>query len=401
MLWSHGRCGTLGAVNVVFISPNFPPQFHLFCRRLRDRGHVALGLGDCPPGELASDVRASVSDYEFIPEARYDPLLRGMARLVAKHGKVDRVDSLNEFWLGWESQLREDFNVEGPKAAQMRRFRSKSGMREVFQSAGVPCTEGIRLGSHAEVRAFAKQHGYPLVFKPDVGVGAAWTFRVDDDAQLENALQRPLENYVVEAFCQGSLTSFDGLTDPEGRILFCTSHVYSSGVMEMVNEARDVHYYNRREIPPRLVELGEKVVRAFDIKGRFFHIEFFDEGVANGKDFRALEINIRPPGGYTTDMFNYSSDIDIYDLWARVVTGDKAAEFKFERRFHCAHISRRHGRAYAVPHAQLVKELGPALMAHREIPPVLSAAMGNEVYMVRFAELPPLLEAIQRIERRA
>ncbi|RYE91129.1 MAG: carboxylate--amine ligase, partial [Myxococcales bacterium] len=42
-------------MNVVFLSPHFPPHFHLFCAALRRRGGRALGLGDSPSGTLAPE----------------------------------------------------------------------------------------------------------------------------------------------------------------------------------------------------------------------------------------------------------------------------------------------------------------------------------------------------------
>lgn len=383
-------------MNVVFVSPNFPPQFHLFCVALQKLGVNVLGIGDCPPDSLAPEVRASMSEYAFVRSASYEELLRAAGYLTWRHGKIDRIDSLNEFWMGWEARLRDDFNVPGPRAALMAIHRSKTGMRGLFRGAGVPSTEGERVTSPEQVRAWAKQHGFPLVFKPDVGVGAAFTFRVNDENELKRVLAHPLESYVVERFCPGQLTSFDGLTDGDGNIVFCTSHVYSSGVMEMVNDRLDVHYFNRREIPRRLEELGRKVIAAFQLRARFFHIEFFERD----GDFTALEINIRPPGGFTTDMMNYSSDIDIYSLWAKVVTGRSVDGFKYQRRYHCAHLSRRFGRDYRIPHEELLRKLGPALVASREIPPVLAAAMGDWMYMVRYSEQAELEQAIAWVEAR-
>ena len=34
--------------NFVFISPNFPTNYWLFCRELRDNGLRVLGIGDQP-----------------------------------------------------------------------------------------------------------------------------------------------------------------------------------------------------------------------------------------------------------------------------------------------------------------------------------------------------------------
>jgi len=35
-------------MNVVFLSPHFPPQYHHFCRQLQQAGVNVLGIADAP-----------------------------------------------------------------------------------------------------------------------------------------------------------------------------------------------------------------------------------------------------------------------------------------------------------------------------------------------------------------
>jgi len=385
-------------VNVVFLSPNFPPQYPLFCAALRAQGAKVLGIGDSPHQALAPLLSQSLDEYYYVPDMnRAEEMGRALGYFTWRHGRIDRIDSLNEYWLDTEARLREDFNIPGPRPAEVSRWRSKSGMREIFRSAGVPCTEGERFVSPEQVRAFARRVGFPLVFKPDVGVGAAWTFQVSDERELDETLSRelPVPNYVVERFCRGSLCTYDGLTDKDGNIVFAVSLAYSSGVMQLVNRASDLHYYTRRVIPPRLEELGKKTVAAFGLRERFFHIEFFEE--PDG-DYRALEVNVRPPGGFTTDMVNYTCDFDMYQLWARALRGESLAHFAYERKYACAHIARRHGRAYKHSDEELRRRLGEALLEIREVPPVLSGVMGNVMYLARFREEAEVAEAARLIQ---
>jgi hypothetical protein len=61
------------------------------------------------------------------------------------------------------------------------------------------------------------------------------------------------------------------------------------------------------------------------VSRKIFHFEFFrqDDG-----HLVALEVNIRPPGGLTTEMFNYANDIDIYAEWAHIIVHNRfAAEY--------------------------------------------------------------------------
>src|SRR5690606_2170046 len=143
--------------------------------------------------------------------------------LIWRHGRIDRVDSLNEHWLGMEARLREDFNVPGPREQEAARLRSKASMAEIFAGANIPAPKAVRVESPEQLRRFAKENGYPLVLKPDVGVGAWRTFRVADEEALETALRERLEGYVVQKFVKGAITTYDGLVDGAGRIVFASS----------------------------------------------------------------------------------------------------------------------------------------------------------------------------------
>lgn len=78
---------------------------------------------------------------------------------------------------------------------------------------------------------------------------------------------------------------------------------------------------------------------------RFVHLEFFrldkrHEGIGNVGDFVALEVNIRPAGGYTPDMINFAHSTDIYKIWADMVVFDESRTVQ-GKQYYCAFASRR------------------------------------------------------------
>ncbi|MDD5656785.1 MAG: ATP-grasp domain-containing protein [Elusimicrobia bacterium] len=384
-------------MNVLLISPHFPPNFQLFARRLKEAGATVLGVGDAPPEDLGG-VRDILADYCHVPNmSEYEGLLRAVGWLTHRHGKIERVDSHNEHWLDMEARLRRDFNIFGQTPADLDFNRRKSGMKEIFRQAGVPTPPGESVESAGQIRAFVARHGFPVIFKPDVGVGAERVFRVDREEQLAGVLDYPPRRYVMEAFVEGELVSFDGLTDREGGIVFCASHRVSSGIMEIVSEQRPVHYYYTRDIPAEIEELGRRAVAAFRVRERFFHLEFLidRQGLA-----WAIEINVRPPGGYSVDMMNWACDIDLYRLWARsLVCGE--SHFEYERKYNVAHAARRERFRYRHGHEELLRELGPMLVSHMPLPRIFRVAMGDSVYFLRHPDLPALRRAIALIEAQA
>ncbi len=217
----HAQSGAAaGAMNVVFLSPHFPPHFFHFGNALRERGVNVLGIGDSPYDALRRELRESLSEYFFIPNLHdTEALVRAMGYFTWRHGRIHRIDSLNETWLEMEALLREDFHEQGLQTDDIARLRSKLGMHDLFKQAGIPDPEAIAVHDAEQVKAFARKVGYPLVLKPDVGVGAARTFKVNRDDEVDEALREPLLHYCAQAFVRGTIVTYDGLVDAQGHII--------------------------------------------------------------------------------------------------------------------------------------------------------------------------------------
>jgi hypothetical protein len=387
-------------MNFVYLSPHFPPNYYRFCVGLREEGVNVLGLADAPYDSLRPELRGALSEYYRVGDMNsYDELVRALGHFTHRHGKLDRIDSLNEHWLETEARLRTDFNMYGLREDRIANVKRKSAMKEVYRSAGIRVARGAVVRTLAEARALVAETGYPVVAKPDVGVGAAATFKIRDEAELAAFIaSKPPVDFIVEEFVQGNIFSFDGLADRDGNIVFCTAHAYSQGIMETVNEDNHVFYHSLREIPPDLEEAGRRTARAFDVRERFFHFEFFRADRDGG--ITALEVNMRPPGGLTTDMFNYAADIDIYREWARVVAG-KPFTTEWSRAWHVAYVGRKRSKRYKRSHEEVLRSLGPLVCHHEEMNSIFRAAIGDYGYLVRSKEQDEVLAAARLIHETA
>ena len=108
--------------NVVFISPNFPTNYWHFCQELKNDGVNVLGIGDQPYHELSWDQRNSLTEYYKVDSLEnYDEVYRAVAFFTFKYGRIDFLESNNEYWLDQNAHLRTDFN--GPERAFEDRFQ--------------------------------------------------------------------------------------------------------------------------------------------------------------------------------------------------------------------------------------------------------------------------------------
>lgn len=372
-------------MNFVYLSPHFPPNYFLFCVRLRELGVNVLGLADEPYDLLHPGLKAALTEYYRVNDMHdYDELLRALGFFTHRYGKIDRLDSQNEYWLESEARLRDDFNIFGLKSNELPRIKRKSLMKQTFIKAGIPVAAGRVTHTLKDARRLVKEIGYPLVAKPDVGVGAAKTYKIHNQAELEAFFaEKPAVEYILEAFVSGIIQTFDGLTDRDGNLVFSSSLQYSQGIMEAVNSDSHIYYYTLREIPKDLEDAGRRVLQAFGVRERFFHFEFFRD-LENR--IVALEVNMRPPGGMTTDMFNFSNDIDIYREWAHVVVHNRFTS-PINRSYHTAYIGRKHHHIYTHSHEQVLAAFADKIVHHENISGVFSAALGDYGYLVRSPDL--------------
>ena len=379
-------------MNFVFISPHFPHTYWEFCRRLKQNGVCVLGIADAPYESLGRDLRESLTEYYKVGSLEnYDEVYRAVAFFAFKYGRIDWIESNNEYWLEQDARLRTDFNIAtGIKSDHIKWIKEKSEMKRFYAKGGIPTARQIKASEGFEAAsAFAQSTGYPLIAKPDVGVGANGTHKIHDEGELRELFSSlpDIGNYVIEEFITGEICSYDAIIDSKSEPLFESMTVWPPSIMDIVNKQLDLAYYVDQTLPEPLRQLGRRTVKAFGVSRRFVHLEFFrldrDRGALGRKgDFVALEVNMRPAGGYTPDMMNFAHSTDVYKIWADMVAFDESRTSEGEQ-FYCAFASRRDIYGYEHPHEEILRRYGDVMVMCERMPDILSSAMGNQMYTVK------------------
>ena len=166
--------------NFIFISPNFPTNYWQFCRELKNDGMNVLGIGDQPYDELKPELKDSLNEYYKVGSLEnYDEVYRAVAFFAFKYGRIDWLESNNEYWLERDAALRTDFNIKsGFRTEDMPRIKYKSKMKEYYQKAGIATARYHMVDDLAGCKKFIAEVGYPVVVKPDNGVGASDTHKL-------------------------------------------------------------------------------------------------------------------------------------------------------------------------------------------------------------------------------
>ncbi len=369
-------------MNFLYISPEFPPNYANFIRHLHALGVSVWGIGDADFYSMPASLRVALTWYVRTnlndPEAVHWAVDQLLAQMSASGqlGNFDRVESHNEQWLCLEALINEKYNLVGIKTRDLARLKKKTAMKQLFKKIGLPAARGAQVTDFKQAGQLADSLGYPLILKPDEGVGAGGIYRVDNESELKSCLSRIRGDYLIEEFIEAGIVTYDGLTDYDGNVVFENSLVYGDGVLEFVL-GKDTFFYVDRHIADDLRTAGRKLVRLFDIRRKFFHFEFFKVG----ETYMPIEINCRPPGGAILDMMNYSIDDDLYRAYARLIVNGYTT-VQSQKKYYCCYIGRK-DKHYAFSHEEILAAFGKCLVEHDQNPPLFRQAMGNERYIFR------------------
>jgi biotin carboxylase len=274
-------------------------------------------------------------------------------------------------------------------------------MKQVFLDAKIPTARQHIVSDLDAAKAFVKQVGYPVIVKPDIGVGANGTMKINNEEDLLSFYaELPEVPYVMEEFLSGDICTYDAILGADCEPIFESTCTYPP-VIDAVLNNDEIKFYTVAEVPEQLKEFGRKAAKAFGADRRFVHFEFINitkdyEGIGKAGDFAIMEVNMRPAGGHDPDMMNYAQSIDVFDIYARMVTGEgvaadaaansAAADGAAPEHYFCAYAARRDGGSYTHTPEEIAERYGSDIVMQEEMPPIDWPSMGRYVYMARFQE---------------
>ena len=381
-------------MNYVFISPAYPVTCTQFIDRLHMHGVNVLGIGDVPYDTLNDQLKGALMEYYYVDTLEdYDQVYRAVAFFIHKYGRIDWLESLNEYWLPVDARLRTDFNIAvGTREDGIGNLVRKSCMKRVFLDAKIPTARQHIVSDLDAAQAFVKQVGYPVIVKPDIGVGANGAMKINNEEDLLSFYRElPEIPYVMEEFLSGDICTYDAILDADCEPIFESTCTYPP-VIDAVLNNDEIKFYTVAEVPEQLKVFGRKAAKAFGADRRFVHFEFINitkdyEGIGKAGDYAIMEVNMRPAGGHDPDMMNYAQSIDVFDIYARMVTGDEAAETEeIPEHYFCAYAARRDGGSYTHSPEEIAERYGNDIVMQEEMPPIDWPSMGRYVYMAKFKE---------------
>ena len=395
-------------MNVLFLSPGYPPEMPKFVKGLAESGARVIGLGDQPERALPPDARDHLAAYVQGPGFADEGRLVAEAVKIAEHVRVDRVVALWEPLMLAAARIREAIGAPGMSVAETVPFRDKEIMKQVLDAAGIRTPRHANAHTVAEVRQAIATIGYPAIIKPIAGAGSADTHRLDDPAALETALAQlgHVAEVSVEEFIDGEEFTFDTVCGG-GRVLYYNICWYRPRPLL----ARQLEWVSPQTVAlrdpdaPELAAgkaLGLAVLSAMNFQEGFTHMEWYRK--ADGEVVFG-EIGCRPPGAFTVDLMNYASDIDLFRGFGEAIVHGRLGQ-EVTRRYNAVSIFKR---AQGQGTIRRIEGLGPLLaefgphVAALDLLPVgtqrrdwKQTLISDGMVIVRHADLQAVLDMADR-----
>jgi len=310
-------------MHVVFVEPSFPRNQVEFVRALAEVGASVTGIGETPLEALPDGVKRYLDAYEHVGSVCHEDEMLAAVRRIQDRGWVDRLEATVEAHILPVARVREACTIPGTSVRTAFLCRDKPAMKEALREVGVPCAASDGVSSPEEARAFAERVGYPIILKPRSAAGAAGTYRVDNDDELEAAIREcgmdRGASTAAEEFIEGHEAFYDTLTI-NGQIRHEFISHYFPGVLEAMRTRWISPYFlttNRVEADSydEVRQMGKRVIEALGIETSATHMEWF----FGPKGLKFSEIGCRPAGVGAWDLYCAANDMDLYREWASAI----------------------------------------------------------------------------------
>ena len=275
-------------------------------RRLREKGiwSIVADISDGCPGKTLAD--------QFIRVDTNDALA------LQKIGQEYHVDLVmtdqTDRLVPVAAYVSQQLGLKGLGLDLAHRFTDKHEMLRRLKELGAPIPDFKEVSSQDEALSWAKQNGFPVIFKPKQSQSAVGVVRVDDDRELKQAFESTMAEskdgkILAEEFVEGMEISVEGFS------LNGKYHLLAVGEKEHYPENHCVT--SRIAYPPRFdAELMEiiranaaLVVEGLGLQDGLSHGEY----ILRDRTPWFLEVAARGGGNHIADLIlPHTSGVDVY-----------------------------------------------------------------------------------------
>jgi hypothetical protein len=320
--------------HVVFIAPRLLENTNRYVQAFAELEGVTLSVISMDPEEaIPAPLRPRIAGHNRVVDALDGTLLTHAVRAIGSSiGRVDRLVGVLEQLQRPMAQARDALRIEGLTTPVARNFRDKDRMKAVLRAHGVPVARSVLARSRPEVEAFVDRVGFPVIVKPQAGLGSRATHRLEDERDLAALpVPTPIQPLQVEEFVRAREHTCETVTI-RGVPVWRSGTRYFPSPLEVL-ETPWVQYcvlLPREDDDPTWTQfhpISDAALAALfgDQAGTaagtaLTHMEWFlhEDGTC-----LVNEVGARPPGVHIMPLMGLAHETDMFADWARLMTFDE------------------------------------------------------------------------------
>ncbi|MBA3392786.1 MAG: ATP-grasp domain-containing protein [Deltaproteobacteria bacterium] len=318
--------------HVVFIAPRFLENTNRYVRAFAALDITLSLVSEDPAEAIPAEVRGRVAGhFRVLDSLDSAQLIHAVRAISGSIGRVDRLAGVLEQLQLPMAEVRDAVGIEGLTSAIARNFRDKDRMKEVLRSRGVPVARSVLATSRDELVAFVAQVGYPVIVKPQAGLGSRATFRIESDDELA-AVHSPTpgQPIQVEEFVRAREHTCETVTI-RGKPVWRSGTRYFPSPLEVL-ETPWIQYsvlLPREADDPTWTSFhpinGDALTALFADQAStaagtaLTHMEWF---LREDGSSMVNEVGARPPGVQIMPLMNITHDMDMFTGWAQLMALD-------------------------------------------------------------------------------
>lgn len=322
--------------HVVFIAPRFLENTNRYVSAFARLGGVKLSVISADPASSLPPTLAAriAGHYQVENVSDGAQLARAAKALRGTFGAIDRLTGALEQLQQPMAEARQLAGIPGMRPEVARSFRDKDRMKQVLRAHGVPVAQSALVASIEQLRRFIGKVGYPVIVKPQAGLGARSTQRIESDADLvalsdlglTPTAHRPLQ---AEQFVVGREHTCETVSI-HGKSVWRSGTRYFPSPLEVL-ETPWIQYcvLLPLEASPtwtRFAGINEAALDALlgpdrEVAGTMLsHMEWF---LADDGAMFVNEVGARPPGVQIMPLMSLSHGVEMISVWAELIAFDR------------------------------------------------------------------------------
>jgi biotin carboxylase len=180
--------------HVVFVAPRFLENTNRYVAAFASLPGVKLSvISEDPESSVPAALQGRIAGHYRVEHCLDGAQLTEATKKIDQHvGSVDRLTGALEQLQMPMAEARDALGIVGMGVETARGFRDKDRMKEILRAHGVPVARSELVTSPHELVEFVGRVGFPIIVKPQAGLGSRATYRVTSQKDLEALAQTGL-----------------------------------------------------------------------------------------------------------------------------------------------------------------------------------------------------------------